>query len=78
MKGEGKKLRAIWYGPFTILDKIGNNSFRLDLLISMLMYSVENVENINLYEIPLIMNTNGMGTVPIFDEFSREYLDELP
>jgi hypothetical protein len=31
LKGEGKKLKPIRYGPFKILDKIGNNAFRLDL-----------------------------------------------
>ena len=31
MKGEGKKVKEIWYGPFMILEKNGNNSFQLDL-----------------------------------------------
>ena len=37
MKGEGKKLRPIQYGPFTILANIGDNDFRLDLLAYMQM-----------------------------------------
>jgi len=77
MKGEGKKLRTIWYGPFTILEKIGNNAFRLDLPIYMQMYSVVNVDNLKLYEPPLIMDTDDMGTVPTVDDFAPEYLDEL-
>ena len=32
MKGEGKKLKPIWYGPFEILEKIGTNDFHLNLL----------------------------------------------
>ena len=78
MKGEGKKLRPIWYGRFTILEKIGNNAFHLDLLIYMQMYSVVNVENLKLYEAPLIMDIEEVGTVPIVDGFALEYLDELP
>jgi len=31
MKGEGKKVQPILYGPFTILKKIGDNDFHLDL-----------------------------------------------
>jgi len=78
MKGEGKKLRPIRYGPFTILEKIGNNAFRLDLPIYMQMYFVVNVENLKLYGPPLIMDTDEVGTVPMFDDFAPEYLDELP
>lgn len=29
MKGEGKKLKLIRYGPFTILENIGDNAFIL-------------------------------------------------
>jgi hypothetical protein len=52
-KGEGKKLKPIIYGPFKFLEKIGNNAFRLDLP-HMQMYAVVNVENLKLYEPPLI------------------------
>ena len=54
LKGEGKKLKAIQYGPFKIIDKIGNNAFCLDLPPYMQMYTVVNIENLKLYEIPLI------------------------
>jgi hypothetical protein len=54
LKGEGKKLKPIRYGPFKILDKIGNNAFHLDLPPYMQMYAVVNVENLKLYEPPLI------------------------
>jgi hypothetical protein len=54
LKGEGKNLKLIRYGPFKIVDKIGNNAFRLDLPPYMQMYAVVNVENLKLYELPLI------------------------
>jgi hypothetical protein len=54
LKGEGKKLKSIRYGPFKIIDKIGNNAFRLDLPPYMQMYAVVNVENLKLYEPSLI------------------------
>lgn len=78
MKGEGKKLRPIRNGPFTILEKIGNNVVRLDLPIYMQMYSIVNVDNLRLYEPPVIMDTKEVGTVPTVHEFAPEYLDELP
>ena len=42
------------YGPFKILEKIGNNAFKLDLPPYMQIYSVLNVENLRLFEPPLI------------------------
>jgi hypothetical protein len=60
------------------LEKIGNNAFHLDLPIYMQMYSIVNVENLKLYEPPLIMDTEEVGTVPTVDDFAPEYLDELP
>jgi len=44
MQGEGKKLKPIRYGPFKILEKIGENYFFLDLLAYMHIYLVFNVE----------------------------------
>ena len=54
MQGEGKKLKPIHYGSFKIIKKVGNNAFQLDFPSYMQMYSVVNVENLCLYEPPLI------------------------
>jgi hypothetical protein len=77
MKGEGKKLRPIRCGLFKILENIGTNAFRLDLPTYMQMYSVVNVENLKLYEPPMIMDEDESIQVPVVDDFSPEYLDEL-
>ena len=50
MQGEGKYLKPIHYGPFKIINKVGNNAFQLDFPSYMQMYSVVNVENLHLYE----------------------------
>ena len=42
MKGEGKKLRPIRYGPFTILENSGDNVFHLEFPTYMKMYLVVN------------------------------------
>jgi hypothetical protein len=57
LKGEGNKIKPIHYGPFTILDKSGTNYFRLDLLLYMHIYSVVNIENLKLFEPPMIMGS---------------------
>jgi len=54
MQGEGKKLKPIRYGPFKILEKIGENAFRLDLPTYMHIYSVVNVNSLRLFEPSLI------------------------
>jgi hypothetical protein len=77
MKGEGKKLRSIRYGPFKILEKIGINSFHLDLPAYVKMYSMVNFNNLRLYETPMIMDEDESIQVPSIDDFSPEYLDEL-
>ena len=77
MKGEGKKLKPIRYGPFTILEKIGTNAFRLELPPYMQIYSVVNVENLKLYEPPMIMDERENVSLPSVDEFAPEYTDDL-
>jgi hypothetical protein len=77
LKGEGKKLKLIRYGPFKIVDKIGNNAFCLDLPPYMQMYAVVNVENLKLYEPPLIDDQGEYVQIPSIDGFSPEYLTEL-
>jgi hypothetical protein len=77
LKGEGKKLKPIRYGPFTILEKSGTNAFHLDLPPYMQIYSVVNVENLKLFEPPMIMDQDEEVSIPLVDEFSPEYLDEL-
>jgi hypothetical protein len=54
LEGEGKKFKPLRYGPFKLLEKIGNNTFPLDLPPYMHMCDVVNVENLRLYEPPLI------------------------
>ena len=54
LQGEGKKLKPIHYGPFRILENIGENVFKLDFPSYMQIYSIVNVENLRFYEPPLI------------------------
>ena len=41
----------------------------------MQMYSVVNVKNLKIYEPPLIMDIEEVGSMPTVDKFALEYLD---
>jgi hypothetical protein len=77
LKGEGKKLKPIRYGPFIILEKRDTNDFRLDLPPYMWIYSVVNVEKLKMFEPPMIMDHDEEVLIPPIDDFSPKYLDEL-
>lgn len=70
-------MKPIRYGPFIILEKIGDNVFCLNLPLYMQIYSVVNNENLKLHEPLLIMDTKEVGQVPTVDNFAPEYLDKL-
>jgi len=46
--GIGNKIKALGYGPFEILEKVGDNSYQLSLPPYMHIYSVVNVGNLKL------------------------------
>ena len=77
MQGEGKKLKPIRYGPFKILEKIGENDFRLDLPSYMHIYSVVDVDSLRLFEPSLIEDPEEQSQLPSIDDLLPEYLTEL-
>ena len=50
LQGHGKKIKAMWYGPFEVLKKVGDNTYIINLPPYMHIYLVVNVENLKLYE----------------------------
>ena len=77
MHREGKKLKPIRYGSFKIIKQVGNNAFQLDFPSYMQMYSVVNVENLCLYQPPLIDDQGSDIQLPSIEDFSPKILDEL-
>ena len=59
------------------MDKVGNNTLQLELPPYMKIYSIVNVENLKLYEPPMIIDQDVQVQVPSVDEFAPEYLNEL-
>jgi len=77
MQGEGKKLKSIRYGPFRILEKIGENDFRLDLPAYMHIYSIVNAESLRLFEPSLIEDPEEQSQLPSIDDLLPKYINEL-
>jgi len=77
MQGEGKKLKPIRYGPFKILEKIGENTFRIDLLAYMHLYPIVNVDNLRLFEPSLIEHPKEQSQFPSIDDMLLEFLNQL-
>jgi hypothetical protein len=50
LQGTGKKIKSSWYGRVEALEKVGDNSYRLNLPPYMHIYSILDVENLKLYE----------------------------
>jgi hypothetical protein len=50
LQGHSKKINALRYGLFEILEKVGDNAYRLSLPPYMHIYSIVNMENLKLYE----------------------------
>ncbi|KAA8518207.1 hypothetical protein F0562_015681 [Nyssa sinensis] len=77
LRGEGKKLKPIRYGPFKVLQRIGENACQLDLPIYMEMYSVVNVEKLKLFE-PSMLDGEPQETLPSIDDLVVERETSLP
>ena len=77
IQGEGKKLKPIRYGPFKILEKIGENAFRLDLPAYMHIYLVVNADCLRLFEPSLIEDPEEQSKLLSIDDLLPEYLNEL-
>jgi hypothetical protein len=50
LQGPIKKIKALQYGPFEVLEKVGDNTYKLSLPPYMRIYSVVNVDNLKLYD----------------------------
>ena len=70
LQGEGKNLKPIRYDPFKNLEKIGTNAFKLDFPPYIQIYFVVSVENLRLFEPPLIDNQGEHVQLQSIDDFS--------
>ncbi|GJZ17640.1 hypothetical protein Tco_0553763, partial [Tanacetum coccineum] len=71
LKGEGKKLKPIRYGPFRILKKVGENACQLELPAYMEMYSVVNVDKLKLFE-PSMLDEELGESLPAVEDITTD------
>jgi hypothetical protein len=67
--GLGKKIKALRYEPFKILEKVGDNTYRLSLPPYMRIYSIVNVESIKLYE-PSMLDQEEEQVLPSIEDLA--------
>lgn len=63
LRGVGKKLNQIRYGPFKIICRIGDDACQLELLAYMEIYLMVNVEKLKLFEPSMLDNEPNEPTV---------------
>ena len=68
--------KALWYGPFEILEKVGDNANQLSLPPYMCIYSVVNVENLKLYE-PSMLDQEEEYVLPSMEDLAPDAQAEL-
>ena len=76
LQGLGKKIKVLKYGPFEILEKVGDNTYRLSLPPYMHIYSVVNVENLKLYESSMLDQEEGQ-VLPSVEDLALDTQAEL-
>lgn len=53
-KGHHHKLHQLRYGPYTVLERVGENAYRLDFPAQLGVHDVLNVNNLKLFELLLL------------------------
>ena len=66
-----KKIKDLRYSPFEVLDKVEDNSYRINLPPYMHIYSVVNVENMKLYE-PSMLDKESEQVLPSIEDLVAE------
>jgi len=70
LQGPGKKIQALRYGPFEVLECVNDNVYILSVHPCMCIYSVVNVENIKLYEPSMLDQENERQVLPTIKDLA--------
>jgi hypothetical protein len=71
LQGPGSNIKALRYGPFEVLGKVGDNTYRFNLPPYMCIYSIVNVENMKLYE-PSNLDQEEEKVVPTIEDVAPD------
>jgi hypothetical protein len=67
---------ALWYGPFEVLEMMGDNAYILFLPPYMHIYSTVNVDNLKLYE-PSMLDQEEEEVLPSIEDLAPNAQAEL-
>jgi hypothetical protein len=76
LQGPSKNIKALRYGHFEVLEKVGDNTYKLNIPPYMHIYSIVNVENIKLYE-PSMLDEEEEQVLPSIENLAPEAQVEL-
>jgi hypothetical protein len=69
LQGICKKIKDVWYGPFEVLENMGDNTYRLILPPHMHISSIVNVEDLKLYD-PSMLDQEVERVLPTIEELA--------
>jgi len=78
-QGLVKKLKPIRYLKFEIMDQVGENDFKFNLLTYIYIYSIMNMGHLKLYE-PSMLTKDEVGSnhiLPSLNDLDSNTMDEL-
>jgi len=72
-----KKIKALRYGPFEELEKVGDIAYRLNVPSYMHIYWIVTVENLKHYEASMLDQGTDEQVLPIMEHLEQEAQAEL-
>ena len=76
LQGPSKKIKALQYHPFYILEKVGDNSCKPSIPPYMCIYSIVVVENLKLYD-PSMLDQEEEQVLPSIEYLALDAQEEL-
>jgi hypothetical protein len=69
LQGLGKNIKALWCGPFEVLENVGDNVYILTLPPYVHIYLVVNVDNLKLYD-PSMVDQKEDRVLPVIEDLA--------
>jgi hypothetical protein len=72
LQGLDKKIKAMWYGPFELLEKVGYSAYKFSVPPEMRIYSIVHVENLKFYEPSMLDQEIEEQGLPTIEELTSK------
>jgi hypothetical protein len=70
-------IKALWYGFFEVLEKVGDNAYKLILAQYMCIYSVVNVKKLKLCEFSMLYKETDWKVLPTREDLAPKDKEKL-